>query len=384
MPKIVALVPNLRDERGHFYAYHLKAAEAAERLGWEYVVASNAEAVASYWPSNWKKVFKTPELKLCPKFIRRLIRNHITRKSITKTMREAIVDDSPIILKIEDPNPRLLRVLLCSLLFLSRHPISLWLQWYGPPILSDKKNKMLHFYVNLIKRMMLPPHKLLVTTQTEALALLWERTLDHPVSVMPFPSFPIEQVPVLNRQDDRILCWFAGPPYPWKKKEHIQSLLDSPHPAAKQLTIMYSTEARLTIGKGLANGRPLPAVLDHDRYLCLLASADLMLLPYDPGHGRDVATSGIFIETILAGNTPVVSDGTWMASELRKFGLNELIVDWTSDSLPATLVALKEDATIASRLEPMRQHYRHYYSTDNFTAALSELLATQYAFTGSS
>ena len=76
----------------------------------------------------------------------------------------------------------------------------------------------------------------------------------------------------------------------------------------------------------------LPTHLTRTEYLMQLAISDLVLLPYDALAYKE-RTSGIFIETIVAGKMPAVTRGTWMAGELARYDLSELIVDWNAPAV---------------------------------------------------
>lgn len=52
-----------------------------------------------------------------------------------------------------------------------------------------------------------------------------------------------------------------------------------------------------------------------------------MLIPYDAIAYQE-RTSGVFTEAVMAGNIPLTTTNTWMARELLKFGLDNLIISW--------------------------------------------------------
>ena len=54
---------------------------------------------------------------------------------------------------------------------------------------------------------------------------------------------------------------------------------------------------------------------------------DFVLLPYDKKIYAE-CNLGIFVEAIVAGKITLVSADTWMAYELNKFKLTELVIDW--------------------------------------------------------
>jgi hypothetical protein len=87
----------------------------------------------------------------------------------------------------------------------------------------------------------------------------------------------------------------------------------------------------------------------------------MILLPYDSWRYGE-ATSGAFVESVAAGKFPLVSRGTWMAYELEKFGLNELVIDWKSDRLFDIIVELSASASVAEKFAVMRTAYRRFHN----------------------
>jgi glycosyltransferase involved in cell wall biosynthesis len=71
--------------------------------------------------------------------------------------------------------------------------------------------------------------------------------------------------------------------------------------------------------------RVLPSVrfllddLPERDYLDLLASADAVLVPYDPGEYR-LRTSHVFLEALGMGKPVLTTAGTWMDAEMERFG----------------------------------------------------------------
>jgi glycosyltransferase involved in cell wall biosynthesis len=59
--------------------------------------------------------------------------------------------------------------------------------------------------------------------------------------------------------------------------------------------------------------------LTEDEYLSLLASADAVLVPYQPDI-YDVRTSHVFLEAVGAGKPVMITAGTWMDLELGRLG----------------------------------------------------------------
>lgn len=88
--------------------------------------------------------------------------------------------------------------------------------------------------------------------------------------------------------------------------------------------------------------RILTEPLSTSAYNDLLLSADGVLLPYDPTQ-YELRTSLIFLEAVGAGKVVLVSEGTWMADEMREIGLNGVLVErFSSTGLAKAVITLLE------------------------------------------
>ncbi len=365
---VITLLPQMVYDAGHYYSYHLQASKAVASLGWDYIVLTRLEAKSGYWPDHWKRWFTVPKLsKRIPKPIRYWGEKYIAYAEVRKALRDHLDKEGPNTIFLEDPSPFFLQSLVHSLIRCRRKAITVWLHCHLLP--SDKQwvNTRLRLQLWALSKL-LPPGHLLLSSMTIPLAKRWEKAIGLPVSTIPLPLGPIQDVPPFPRNEETVLCWYAGPAYAWKGQEHIQTLLDSRHPDTDKLSILFSEEWPLIEGMGNIRAKRLPGALDRKDYLRWLRTVDLVLLPYSAAHGRDVQLSSIFVEAVLAGKIPVVKEGTWMADELRNCGLERLVVDWTNPQLPANLVAIHKDKEIHNKVAHLSAQYNAYHCTDGYAA----------------
>jgi hypothetical protein len=165
--------------------------------------------------------------------------------------------------------------------------------------------------------------------------------------------------------------WWPGTPRLSKGLNEIQHL-------ASQLTEEHQIEVTLAettpITFSTPHIRKILHPLPRPDYLSELHRCTGVLLPYDPAIYRG-GTSGIFVEAIIAGKMPFVKEGTWMAHELRKFNLPELILDWESSDLPIKIAQLLKSDQLLSKLSLMMENYRSFHSQDRFASILQETLS---------
>ena len=117
----------------------------------------------------------------------------------------------------------------------------------------------------------------------------------------------------------------------------------------------------------------IDANLTREEYCSWMKFSDLILLPYYSESYR-ARSSGVFIEAICAGAIPITTKNTWMASELEKFGLEKLLVDWQSDNLVEIFQSILKDQQIRQKLVQMQQHYRSFHSIENFAKTMRAII----------
>ena len=118
--------------------------------------------------------------------------------------------------------------------------------------------------------------------------------------------------------------------------------------------------------------------LSERDYIKNLQSCSVALLPYFGGNNQQyhLSSSGIFVDCLAAGVLPLVSKGTWMETELKRFCLEELIVNWDKynnfyDLLKLIQSLLKSQETI-NKLNNMRSNYCNLHSPSGFLKSLYE------------
>lgn len=104
-------------------------------------------------------------------------------------------------------------------------------------------------------------------------------------------------------------------------------------------------------------------------YVNNILNSDVILLPYDSQIYR-FATSGVFVESIVLGKITLVSDQTWMSSELYKFNLPELVITSWNNSVINYAQCLLNNKEIQEKLTIMQSSYRRYHNFERFKVDL--------------
>lgn len=186
------------------------------------------------------------------------------------------------------------------------------------------------------------------------------------ISVLPIPH--TKMVPNKDTSSSLLTLWWPGKP---KKEKGLSEVFKlSQNLSDESVQLLASEECPFS------HFFPLPHFLTEDEYVACMQKADVVLLPYDPEIYR-LGTSGIFIETICAGKIPVVKAGSWLARELIKHNVPELIIDWDDPKAMYTICSLARDPQIRSKLDLMQRYYQKFHSPDTYAHILNGILEIQ-------
>ncbi len=196
----------------------------------------------------------------------------------------------------------------------------------------------------------------------------------QPVQVAPIPfGAPVVSCsdPAWKREvaDGQLVCWWPGKPAVRKGELVVRKLVGLTGAGAERLCVVAAASSQLAQVPGGPRVVLVEYQLDRASYLQTMAAADVLLMPYTPDSHSGL-TSGILVEAIAAGKVPLVATGTWLADELERFNLEDLIVDWERPDLLAEIARLARDADVRRRLDIMRTAYLAFHSP----AGLAQLL----------
>ena len=104
-----------------------------------------------------------------------------------------------------------------------------------------------------------------------------------------------------------------------------------------------------------------------------MLGSDIILLPYAPSSYR-FRTSGIFVEAITMGKIALTTKNTWMAYELEKYDLKELIIDWDAPTIVQKLEEIYLNKSIREKLKFMTNEYCKFHNIETFAKKLKSLI----------
>jgi hypothetical protein len=379
-PVVLSIVPALQGGAGHMLNYHLAVGRAAALNGWRAAVATSAEHGLQELPAGWSPTLATGDLELgLPKLVAKGRVATLFRQAWAfaasievAALRELSRTEGDCILFLERFNGL---ELLGFWLAVRRLPASrtrAWLMFRHEPSTMGSFGAI---YCAVARRMaarLRGRFNLLV--DSEPLRVAVQRECKLPADVMPIPHTGVVDAAPFPKQAGELVCWWPGAPRAekgWDAMRRIASSDVSPHLSALRLVAARSAGLQAQAGSRVAV-HELDDALDPPTYQRWLHTVDAVLLPYDVQRYR-AATSGIFTEAVVAGAVPFVSAGTWMAYELERFGLSELVCDWSRANIADNIASAVPRESMKERLARMRAGYARYHSEESFAQKMREL-----------
>jgi glycosyltransferase involved in cell wall biosynthesis len=397
-PTFISFVLHLYGGKGHVLSYQTAVGEAVRLNGWDHLAAISPDPKILNFPSEWKisyvdsgvldyegveivKLLRSfriwPFIKSIYKFSKDL-QALLRRETKDKKNRKVIF--------MEAFNPLQLLSLVFALIFVNRSSFSLWLVYRGGPDWGGARHRLLarsfsmsFRTINPVLELFLGKKNLLLLTDSDKLKISLEKYYKRTVHVLPIPhtSALAIETPRSARQDsESIKCWWPGAPRTDKGLDIIKRLASIESEQAHKLKLFIAKSANVTPVQHGINVVALEDKLDREEYDRMFFQSDLVLLPYDQEIYSE-STSGVFTEAIVAGVITLVTKDTWMAYELERHGLRELVIDWNCTAVIERLIRLSNDSEIREKILKMQTAYKKYHNIENFAVALKKLHQSQ-------
>lgn len=369
--QILAISPSMKSELGHFFSYHNALRIAAESLNWRYVVAAPTHSKAEPWPAHWQKCLEPVTPTFSPKILGRLHGKYRAYRSLMGFLQSQWARGEGNIIFLEHFSVRELKMVINCLRFKGPPKSALWLLFRQNPVHIPKEAEQFRQQVHMLKKR-LGDQNLRILSDTDTLASLWSTYLDMPVHNTPIPLAPKALPEPFAKPTRQIVCWWPGLPAPEKGLSIIQKLLRSQDANAQRLLMVAADTPSLSFAEASTPFIKLPTPLPEEDYLRWMATSDIILLPYNAQY-YTTGSSGIFVQAISHGKIPLVHAGTWMASELTKYGLDRFIIDWERSDIPSLIVELAQDPAVLDHFKSMQAAYRQYHSIASFAQCMQQL-----------
>ncbi len=338
-------------EKGHQFYYHTACQRAIESIGLIYHAYIPKEHVLPEIPNNWFLHFPKPYSRSAKKDY--LIASYALFK-------HAI---GPRLFFIETIMRRDMRYFSLGALRHGRKEDKICMLFRDNNIFKNQRDKWeIKFFLMLLKKKFGP--NLALFTDTDNLTAFFEQEVKLPFYTLPIPHYDLAPIHVEN---EKLMVLFPGEPRKEKGGELIRKLVADP----SYPDIQLACSASLQVGH-LHFGNALPRI----EYLDWLKRSDVVLLPYE-AHKYRFRSSGIFVESIALGKVTLVPDGCWMADELKKYQLEEFVVDFEMAHFLDHMKKLCENLSLREKLKIMQENYLNEHTPETFARKLHEVVYRQ-------
>jgi hypothetical protein len=379
-PLAVSIMYCLDTEQGHIFSYNRTFGEAVRTIGWEHRAAVRAAARVVALPEGWTRDLGTTRYVFRGGLLLQLEKEWRLITSLAAYLRRVVGQEPrPIVLLLEWFHVVHLFAFCASLLAVPRRrKLSAWFVYrFGFVRTIDR---VLYRALHAAIQRLLGPGQVAVFSETDTVAEELRRAFGKPVHLLPMPQIVQPHEPATlpawattPERQGKLVCWWPGVPAHDKGLVVVRQLAASTAPEACQVVIVADQRAHLAPAPGGCGVIGLPNNLTRAEYAGWLKTMDIALLPYLPGAYAH-RTSGVFADAICMGKIPVVTGGTWMARELSRYGLDQLILDWDSPTLLADLIRIAADPAIFTGLARMRADYQAFHSVAGYAAVLERVL----------
>lgn len=357
-PHFYALITHLYDERGHRYIYHLCVRSSLLALGVRYTGYANQKVSLPYTPPEWNPCLNWIEKgqrgrQLLHRFF--AFSKAFLKKSPKGEKRLFFVESLSLIDVV---------TLSLAIVFCSKRLDRLWLL-FRVDLEQQRLKKALYVFFLKCARARLKT-RFVGLSDSALVAEYWGKLLNLNVHLVPIPHTHVHPPQASN---EKIALWWPGQNCPTRGLKEIIALIQKQD---NEIEIHLSEKAKQAV-KTPHSCIFHSAFLSREDYLDLLARCSAVLLPYDPLiYAR--RTSGIFVEAVMAYKMPFVKEGSWLAQELKKFHLNELIVDWQRPTLLGEIKSTLKNKETLEKFQRMHLAYKSYHTQENYTEALRSIL----------
>jgi hypothetical protein len=364
-PKFISLIPNLMGGEGHIIPYHISINKATKILNWSHEVIYSPEPNLPSLPENWYGVLRGNQLENKTIFFNKLQQIFVFARSIFNYLKSNLSENNSSrsnIIFIERFIHLQLLSLWLAVLFLPKNNLYIWVLYRHN--FHQHKTKFFYKLLNKLLKKAVKSGHFALFSDSELLASSMIKYFDEPFIVMPIPHTDfITKSPDKN---DHIICWWAGPPREEKGWSIIKKLAECVTSFADNFVLVTAKSADLTMVNQGVKVIFTEDNLSRQDYEYWLTKTDIMLIPYD-SIAYEERTSGVFTEAVIAGNIPLTTENTWMAKELLKFGLDELIINWDKPlEVWEKINDIVDCEEVKKKLKIMQKAYTDFHNLENF------------------
>jgi hypothetical protein len=379
IPILISIIPNLLGGEGHIIPYHNSVTKAADILGWKHIAAVAPDPKITDLPPNWDTCLSSKNLEATTNPIFRIFKFkdiYDLGDTIAQFLQQVVPYSNYPIVFIERFIHVQLLALLIALYIIPRQNLSVWLLYRRDT--HQDKTRWLYKLLNKAVKQILEPGKFHLLTDSEILSKSLSNYFNETVTVMPIPHTEVIDTEAIPKQSNEIVCWWAGAPRLEKGWDAMKSFVTSVSEEANKICVVAAENSQLLPVPGGVKVKLISNKLTQLEYVKWLATCDIVLLPYD-ATAYSERTSGIFTECIMAGKIPVVSEGTWMAKELYKYGIEELIINWEKPEIVANkILKISKSLTVKNKVMKIYENYHSFHNVETYSREMNKIFDNSY------
>ncbi len=234
----------------------------------------------------------------------------------------------------------------------------------------------IHFIIHKLYEILIGKYNLFLFTDTEPLATNCMHCYKKKVHILPIShtenSYTFSNEEICS-QKKRFSCWWPGIIREEKGIDYIKDILSKLNKKKNNLKIIMSGAGKNFFPIKNHNIEFLEYSITRDEYYEIMNKTDFILLPYlkENYYSR---SSGVFVEAIVFGKIVLTTEGTWMAYELKKFNLDELITDWQMENIANKFHQIIKNKEIIKKIKYMQNYYKKFHSIENFAKTLKSII----------
>jgi len=393
-PMFISLILHLYGGRGHVLSYQTALYDAIQNNSWGYMAIVSENQDYSCLPKSWsvrsvddgildfdgETIKKCIKLFRLDKIIKSIYKNSQGLNDIFISMNNSKKED--YILFLETFNPLQLFVLYFALKNNKKNNLSLWIMYRGGPKWGKKTywlftriSLFLFRISNYLFKTILDDKHYILLTDTELLQKSLSSYFQKSVKLLPIPHTVNDTKQIHERKTidlNLITCWWPGSPRLEKGLRVIEGFSNTADTQDRKIELFVANNA--DIGDGCKNVHliKLQENLSREQYEKQFLTCDFVLLPYDSDLYEE-NSSGIFVEAIIYGAIPIVASDTWMAYELVKYNLNELVLGENNKLSIDLLYGMNGKAEVLKKLDRIRYDYIKFHNVANYSYELKKI-----------
>lgn len=367
--KFISLIPRLNGVDGHVFMYnkHVRSF-AIRRFKYSALIAKNNTIPKKLLPKEWEPVLKRVDYS-SRNTAKLIILEILSLATLFSEIRKNIKKQDTIFFIESYTVWQLLTISLCFFITQTKNKsYFINIVRYGKSYLGYQ-----YFFFKISQFLFKKKLGINYIEYSDSLgviseSLLLQQNKNECDYLIPIPhTFTLKKIKKRKNEKNIPNVWFPGQLRKDKGIVFCEKILNFAFRSDLNFNLTISNElvSNNFIHKNI---HLIPKVLTQKNYENLFELNDFILLPYT-GNSYKLSTSGIFVESIFSRKIPLVQESTWMALELKRYNLEELVFDFNNieiDQFSNNLKHLMFNKAIIPKIKKMSDDYKKFHNYKSF------------------